>query len=444
MVKKLFTAFSQLEEIDVLVIGDLMLDIYTTGKVGRISPEAPVPVLHAQEEHSLPGGAGNVMLGLIAMGAKVHAVGRIGNDPTGHRLLSLLDQQSINTSGILAQKNYRTPEKRRIIADNHHLLRIDHEEISPPTKELKEQINEIFSKLLQDVSVVAISDYGKGFLTPELLQMLITTANRANIPTLIDPKGTDFSKYTGATLVKPNRKEAYLAANLPQEEKLTDVSETIFSVADIENLLITRSEEGMSLFTKTTREDFATQAKEIKDVTGAGDTVLATIAMGVGSKLPLAETCQLANHAASVAIEHVGCKPVTLSQLAERLLKNDANTKIFEEHHLFALKELLKEEPFLLVGMNEETIASAKWIDTLQELSKEKIILYLPETTPRHYLTLLASLKEISYLILGTQSLTDLCSEIGPKRVLVFEDDSFHELDEAVALLERLAFSNKT
>ncbi|GAB5412057.1 MAG: hypothetical protein ChlgKO_11710 [Chlamydiales bacterium] len=443
MVKKLFTAFSQLEEIDILVIGDLMLDIYTTGKVGRISPEAPVPVLHAKDEHSLPGGAGNVMLGLIALGAKVHAMGRIGNDPAGMSLLSLLDQQNIHTAGILTQENYRTPEKRRIIADNHHLLRIDHEEITPPTQELEEQIAQTFSKLLSEVSVVAISDYGKGFLTPKLLQILITTASKANIPTLIDPKGVDFSKYAGATLVKPNCKEAYLAANLAQEETLSQVSEAIFSATDIENLLITRSEEGMSLFTKTTRQDFATQAKEIKDVTGAGDTVLATIAMGVGSKLPLPETCQLANHAASVAIEHVGCKPVTLSQLAERLLKNDANTKIFEEHHLFALKELLKEEPFLLIGMNEETIASAKWIDALQELSKEKIILYLPESTPRHYLTLLASLKEISYIILGTEGLTYLCSEIGPKRVLVFEEGSLHELDEAVTLLERLALSNK-
>ncbi|MDX8431321.1 MAG: D-glycero-beta-D-manno-heptose-7-phosphate kinase [Candidatus Algichlamydia australiensis] len=439
MVKKLFTAFSLLEKIEVLVIGDLMLDRYTSGKVGRISPEAPVPVLHADEEHALPGGAGNVMLGLVALGATVHAMGRVGYDQAGEILQSLLSQEKINTAGIFVQEDYRTPEKRRIIADNHHLLRIDHEKIAPPSKELEEQIIDSFSQILPQISVVAISDYGKGFLTKELLQKLIARAQKAKVPVLVDPKGLDFSKYSGATLVKPNCKEAYLASGLSQEASLEEVSESIFSKSKIENLVITRSEEGISLFSQNTREDFATEAKEIKDVTGAGDTVLATIAMAVGSKISLVEACQLANYTASVAIEHVGCKPVTLSQLAERLLKNSANAKIFEEHHLFALKELLKDQPFILLGMDQESVASIKWIDALQELAKEKIILYVSEKTPRHYLSLLASLKEISFLILGSQSLTELCSEIGPRRVYVFEDESLHQLDEAVALLKRLS-----
>jgi D-beta-D-heptose 7-phosphate kinase/D-beta-D-heptose 1-phosphate adenosyltransferase len=259
-----------------------MYDTYTTGKVRRISPEAPVSVLHVLREESLPGGAGNVVLNLISLGANVVAVGRVGHDAAGKNIVQALAKEGVNTDGIIFQNQFQTPVKNRLIADAQQVLRVDFENITPIPEPIEQEVIERFPALLQDVDIIAISDYGKGFLSRSLLMGVIEMAKAKNIPIIVDPKGDDFTKYHGATILKPNLQEAYDAAKLTREASLEQVAEIIFKKVSIDMLMITRSEAGISLFKRDGgRLDFPVRSKEVKDVTGAGDTVLAMISVAL-------------------------------------------------------------------------------------------------------------------------------------------------------------------
>ncbi|HEX2582878.1 MAG TPA: bifunctional ADP-heptose synthase, partial [Chlamydiales bacterium] len=259
--------FSSIQPFKALVVGDFMLDTYTTGRVKRISPEAPVPVMEVLNQESRPGGAGNVVLNLIALGAEVFAVGRLGADSAGEELKKRL--RCANTAGLVLEPNYKTPVKNRFISDSQQLLRVDFETLSPLLPDCEEEVVAFVEKKLPFVHVMAISDYGKGFLTPRLLRRLIDLAKDQKIPILIDPKGIDFSKYRGATLLKPNLAEAYAAAKLPASASLDEVAQTLLVMTNVDLLLITRSEAGISLFERDgSRSDFPVHSKEVKDVTG--------------------------------------------------------------------------------------------------------------------------------------------------------------------------------
>lgn len=191
---KLSGMLSRFSPVRVLVIGDFMLDTYTTGKVKRISPEAPVSVLHVQKEESRPGGAGNVVLNLVSLGAKVIAVGRIGYDVAGEQLRDSLESEGVDTENIFLQKGYKTPVKNRLIADAQQVLRVDCETVSSLPESIEEQVLERLSPILDKVNIVAISDYGKGFLSKALLKKIIEMSREKEIPVIVDPKGDDFSK----------------------------------------------------------------------------------------------------------------------------------------------------------------------------------------------------------------------------------------------------------
>ncbi len=301
----------------ILVLGDFMLDVYTMGRVERISPEAPVPVLHVNGEHSLPGGAGNTILNLVSLGMHVHAVGRLGEDEAGRTFFDEMKKEGVDTSGIFFDQDYMTPRKSRMMADSQQIVRVDYETKKPLSSRLEQKVIDQLPKLLENVDVVAISDYAKGFLSKRLLNAVMECAN---VPVIVDPKGIDFSRYKGATLIKPNLSEAIAAAGLGPEATLDDVAGAIIEQTTIETLIVTRASEGISIFPKgKKRLDHPATVHAVRDVTGAGDTVLALLTASIANTCSLADAAQLSNVAASIAIERVGCARVTLKEIQERL-----------------------------------------------------------------------------------------------------------------------------
>ena len=432
---KLSKVFNRFKPFRALVLGDFLLDTYTTGKVKRISPEAPVPIMEVLKHEALPGGAGNVVLNLQALGGQVIACGRIGADVFGEQL-----KQLCNAQHLLVEPGYRTPVKNRLIADSQQLLRVDTETISPLLPALEAELLHRLETLIPTVQVVALSDYGKGFLTHRLIAAALRIAKAHNIPTIVDPKGIDFAKYKNAYLLKPNLSEAYAAAKLPASATLEEVARAIFSQTAIDQLLITRSEAGMTLFNaEAIRQDFPVISKEVKDVTGAGDTVLAALCLALANNLEMSVAVPLANIAAGIAIERLGCAHVTLSELAERLLKYDNNTKVFDDHHTYALSQVLKDKScrlFVLPPGQEMTHALCSAIRKFAEQDDYALMIYLRDPNPSDILIhLLSSLKEVDYVILQTESLESLCDVISPREIYVFEGEIIRAKNLLNALL---------
>jgi D-beta-D-heptose 7-phosphate kinase/D-beta-D-heptose 1-phosphate adenosyltransferase len=438
---RLSRIFSRLNPVRVCVIGDFMYDTYTTGRVKRISPEAPVSVLHVLKEEGRPGGAGNVVLNLISLGAQVVAVGRVGQDQAGDYIIQALTAEGVDTKGMIRQTTYQTPVKNRLIADSQQILRVDFEMISPIPEDVEQQIVEALSHLLENVDIIAISDYAKGFLSPSLLMTIIETAKAKAIPVIVDPKGDDFSKYQGATVLKPNLKEAYAAAKLSPEAPLEHVAETLLKKASVDLLMITRSEAGISLFSREGQKwDFPVRSKEVKDVTGAGDTVLAMVSVALANKLEMTDATQLANIAAGIAIERLGCARIDLSDLATRLLEFDVDNKVFDEDHLFAMQQALKDRVYKVLGVSSKDGMTTSLFKSIRALtsdqSGDKLIVYIRDSDPdEEFISLLASLAEVNFVVLKCESLKNLCEVIHPPEVFVMEGDKLIELDHFKALL---------
>ncbi len=438
---KLIGMFSRFNPVHVLVIGDFMLDTYTTGKVKRISPEAPVSILHVQKEESRPGGAGNVVLNLISLGATVTAVGRIGYDPAGTELIKALDKEGVDVESLFLQKDFKTPVKNRLIADAQQILRVDFEAVVPIPTDLEQQVIEQLPALLEDVQIVAVSDYAKGFLSPFLLKNLIDMAKERGIPVIVDPKGEDFAKYRGATVIKPNITEVYAAAKATQEAPLDFVAAAILKNCDVELLLITRSEAGIALFDRAGhRFDFPVRSKEVKDVTGAGDTVLAMISVALANGIDIRYAAQLANIAAGIAIERLGCARIDLSDMAERLLEYDVDNKVFDEEHLYALQQALRGKRYSVLGLDSAGGMTTALFTSIRKLScrdaEKKLIIYLSDNHPdEEFVSLLSSLAEVDFIVLKCESLKNLCEIIHPFEVHVIEKDKMVALEGVEKLL---------
>lgn len=436
---------SRFNPVRVLVVGDFMLDTYTTGKVKRVSPEAPVSILHVEQEESWAGGAGNVALNLVALGARVSVIGRVGQDIAGDEVKECLERQGVETEGLIYQKGFKTPVKNRLIADRQQVLRVDFETVTALPDSIEQEIVATIPKLLQDVQIVAISDYAKGFLTRALLKSLIGMANAQGIPVIVDPKGDDFARYNGATIVKPNLSEAYAAAHLMSPEPLEKVAKAIFATCKIDFLLVTKSEAGIALFHRDgSVQDFPVRSKEVKDVTGAGDTVLATISLALANSLDIKYAAQLANIAAGIAIERSGCARVDLSDLAERLLEFDVENKIFDEEHLYALQQVLKGKRYIVLGLDTRMGMGAEVFKTLRKLAgkdqEKKLIVYIKDDEPNEdFILMLSSFSEVDFIVLKCESLKSLCDVIHPHQVYTMEvDGKLGLLEHASALLSRM------
>ena len=309
----------------VLCIGDLMLDFFVYGEVSRISPEAPIPILKANREVYNLGGAGNVVNNLLALGAKPHILSVIGTDRNGAKIHEILKEIGMETSLLIEDSSVQTIEKRRFSTKGQQLLRVDYERVEVFKKELYLSLVEKAKKILPKMQALIISDYGKGVLHPTLvLEPLIALAKKQKIPIIADPKGTDYSIYKGSTLITPNRKELNEATNLASitDKEVVLAATKLTKECGIENVLATRSEDGMTLVKNNGEaHHYKTQAREVFDVSGAGDTVVAVMGASLGTGLSLQDASYISNIAGSLVVGKANTATVSDLELKQQCTK---------------------------------------------------------------------------------------------------------------------------
>ena len=305
----------RLQQARVLVVGDVMLDRYWFGDVSRISPEAPVPVAKIEKTEHRAGGAANVARNVAALGGRAVLLSVIGDDEAGDCLNALMAEHGVETV-LMRDQNINTTVKLRVVARNQQLIRLDFEDT--PTHEILDGVKNRFRELLAECDVVILSDYGKGGLTHVV--SFIEWARQAGKPVLIDPKGDDYAKYTGATLLTPNRAELrQVTGSWKNEADLQEKARALRRNLDLQALLLTRSEEGMTLFRDGEPHYQPTQAREVFDVSGAGDTVIAGMGLAMAAGLDLPEAMRLANAAAGVVVGKLGTAVCSFDELAQSL-----------------------------------------------------------------------------------------------------------------------------
>jgi D-beta-D-heptose 7-phosphate kinase/D-beta-D-heptose 1-phosphate adenosyltransferase len=300
----------------VLVVGDLMLDRYYFGSVQRISPEAPVPVVKVSRTSNTLGGAGNVANNLAHLGAKVTVIGTLGSDENGALVKAFCTDNSINLSAIATR--IPTTTKTRIIGEHQQVVRVDFEDTFKFTPELFASAKKVISKKLATARIVVLSDYGKGFCSKELCEFVIREALKRKIRVIVDPKGHDWSKYKGATIITPNVKELSDVVGCSidnRDEPIALHGKRVLTEYGLGSLLVTRSEKGMSLIFDKTVRHVPTEAREVFDVSGAGDTVVATLAAALANGYPLPDAVVLANKAAGIVVAKIGTVPVEHREL---------------------------------------------------------------------------------------------------------------------------------
>lgn len=306
----------------VLIVGDLMLDRYVNGEVSRISPEAPIAVLAARRAEEKLGGAGNVAWNLRSMGAEVDLLGVVGDDTWGANLRELLVAAGVDVDGLVTDTSRPTVLKTRMMSGSHQMLRVDWEDASPVAGATSDAVLARVPQLIERADAVVLSDYGKGVLTPAVLEAVIRAGRERGIPVLVDPKGTDYARYRGATLMTPNRKEAEeaLGRKLPNLEAVAEGARELIDIASMDATLITLGPEG--IYYRTQDGDAGhdpAQARAVFDVTGAGDTVVAHLALYLAAGLSLADAVALANQAAGIVVARLGTNAVTPAELRARL-----------------------------------------------------------------------------------------------------------------------------
>ncbi|MDE0297614.1 MAG: D-glycero-beta-D-manno-heptose-7-phosphate kinase [Candidatus Poribacteria bacterium] len=333
------TVLDQLEGRHVLIIGDVILDEYIWGDVNRISPEAPVPVLEIASETIRTGGAANVAQNIVNLGGRVDLVGVVGDDGNGKKLIQMLERIGVDASGICVDADRPTSTKTRVIArtsdtstsTHQQLVRLDRESQAPVESAIHEQLMENALSRIPFVDAIVFEDYDKGGVSGRLIEGILRTARQQGKPVVVDPKVENFWNYKGVTSITPNHKEAGLAVNrkISDEDSLVSVGEEILDRLDLEGLLITRGEQGMSLFRRSPEgqlrtDHIPTQAQEVFDDTGAGDTVVAVFALALAARADMLEAAQLSNLAGGIVCGEVGCVPVNREQLLRGIQAGDA------------------------------------------------------------------------------------------------------------------------
>lgn len=312
---------ARLPEARILCVGDLMLDRFVTGAVKRVSPEAPIPVLEVQEEAVMIGGAGNVVRNLVAFGASAELIAVIGADPAGDELTALLDDTAGAEAHLVTVDGRRTTIKTRFMTGGQQLLRADHEADGDLDRSVFERMFGDAEDRLAHCGALILSDYGKGVLSGDMVRDLIGLARAADKPVIVDPKGADYGVYAGATLLTPNLDELALASGMPVDGDAAVVAACQRIIADcgVEAVLATRSEQGMSLVDADAAHHLPARARDVYDVSGAGDTVAAAMAAGLSLGAPALETARFANTAAGVAVGKVGTAAAFASEILTAL-----------------------------------------------------------------------------------------------------------------------------
>lgn len=336
---------SKFDKCRLLVVGDLMIDEYVWGDVDRISPEAPVQVVAVKSEDYTLGGSGNVVNNLVALGADVSVLGVVGTGKNGKQLLNKLSDLGSNTEGIIQEAGRATTKKTRIIAEHQQVLRIDRETKKNISAKTFASITALAEKIMPEVDVILISDYGKGLITRDLIAELVNLANVNDKITIADPKGLNFSKYAGISLLTPNKKEASLASGIEiiNEESLASAGNVLLEKSGTEKLLITCGKDGMVYFEPGHRPfKISTKAREVYDVSGAGDTVIAVLGLGIAAGLSFKEAVALANTAAGIVVGKVGTATTTRQELA-RALKQSTDSTVTKHKSIQELAELSRK-----------------------------------------------------------------------------------------------------
>ncbi|DAB34858.1 MAG TPA: bifunctional heptose 7-phosphate kinase/heptose 1-phosphate adenyltransferase [Sulfurospirillum sp. UBA12182] len=403
---------------NILVIGDLMLDHYLWGKCERISPEAPVQVVDVQRETTVLGGAGNIVNNLVSLGANVTVLSVIGDDSNGKELSFMLQSLGVDANALVHQSGRKTSKKSRVIASHQQVVRYDSESKDDITIESQSALLKACEAWIEGIDAILLSDYGKGVFTKAFTCKVIELAKRYQKPILVDPKGDDYSKYKGATLITPNKKEASVATKISivDDSSLHSAGTLLRNELSLEYAIITLSEEGIALFGEKF-EKFPTVAREVYDVTGAGDTVLASLGYALSCGLSIQEAVMFANEAAAVVVGKLGSATVTLDEVDAyvhslrggtseskiktkkqivELLKNLKNQKIvftngcFDILHVGHVKYLEVAKSFgdvLIVGLNSD--------ESIKRLKGES----RPINPLEDRAYILASLESISYVV---------------------------------------------
>ncbi len=334
----LLAALSEWKPFNAIVIGDFMLDQLLKGAATRLSPDAPVPVLHVKEQQSQPGGAANLTLDLIALHGRVSVLGVTGNDPESQILRDALTQSGVDCAGLIPDETRPTTVKRNLIglAQGRHaqkMFRVDFESNEPVNNQVEARILDAFDAALKDADVVCIEDYNKGVCTPSLCQQLIERAKAAGVPVLVDPAPIkDYSKYKGATAITPNRTEAELATgiNAPEDAREAHrehLARTILDTFELETIVLTLDKQGALLAHRDDPQTVhvPTTAREVYDVTGAGDMMLAALAAARANRLDWVDSTRFANAAAGLEVEIFGVAPIPLEKIHDDLLSQHTN-----------------------------------------------------------------------------------------------------------------------
>ena len=311
----------------ILVLGDIMLDEFIWGKVRRISPEAPVPVVEVARESYHLGGAGNVAANISALGATPIPVGLVGDDYAAARLSKLLTDQGIEPSGLVSESGRPTTVKTRIVAHNQQIVRADRENKTPLTDERNRELLDAFVRWLSSCAAVIVSDYDKGVVNRKLLSQALPAAQSAGIPVLLDPKVYQADYYHPITLITPNQREAELitGTTIDNDSQLEEAGRKLLEKFECPYALITRGEEGMSLFSREGSHHLPTFAREVFDVSGAGDTVIATLALALAAGATMEESAILANHAAGLVVGKVGTATLSRTKLLADFASRNAH-----------------------------------------------------------------------------------------------------------------------
>ena len=341
----------------VLVVGDLMLDRYVEGEVERISPEAPVPVLRQAREYSRPGGAANVAMNLAGLGLQTTLCGRLGRDAAGEELRGLMERSGVQAGSVL-EGAASTITKTRVVSRTQQLLRLDVEGREAPAPDEDAALAEHAARVVSGMHAVVLSDYAKGTLSPAVCHSVIEAARRERIPVLVDPKTRDFSRYRGSTTICPNLAELSVATGVAahQTEALLEAAHTLLQQIDVAFLTVTMSERGIRVLQQG-KPDFVSPAKarEVYDVSGAGDTVIATLAASLAAGLGLPTAVELANLAAGIVVGKLGTVPVSAGEMVGLLTRSptvSSNEKVLARERARARVEEWRAEGETIVFTN--------------------------------------------------------------------------------------------
>ena len=322
MIKDIEKTINELPGVRVAVLGDVMLDRYWWGRASRISPEAPVPVVSLESVSHRPGGAGNVAANIAGLGANAVLVGLVGSDSGADLLRETLDGLSVSGSDLVTGNGRPTTTKTRVMVHHQQIARVDDENAAPADEPTEQLLIAKLNEVVPRADCVVISDYAKGCVTPNVVAAAIEIAKRHERSVIVDPKSRDLKRYNGATILTPNLSEALTAAGLGGGEELADeAAEILLKDLDVESILITLGEHGMKFFARGSGPvHFPSTARQVFDVTGAGDTVVALLAAAIGAKADMHTAIELANIGAGIAVEKVGTSIVGVDELRAAIL----------------------------------------------------------------------------------------------------------------------------